>query len=202
MIFDLGGVLVHHNPDPLKPDFVARHSASEETLRNFYLLGHHEHEKNLISSEEFYGRAVAEAGYAHDYARFREDYCQAFDFQLNREMYDFLQGLRRKRGGEIEFWLLSNINEIHYEFINSRWPGVFSVFLRVFLSFKMGCRKPDAEIYERILREGRKSPYQCAFVDDLEINGEHPRRIGMFFHRFENIEKFKMWLPQIGIAID
>lgn len=202
IIFDLGGVFVSHNSDPLVPDFVAQHKAPEETLRDFYFLAYRDYEKGLISSEEFYGRAVAEAGYVHDYARFREDYCRAFDFQLNQAMYDFLQKLRRKYGGEREFWLLSNINEIHFEFINRRWPGVFSSFFKVFLSFRMGLRKPDAKIYEHVLQEERKSPYQCAFVDDLEVNGEYPRQTAMFFHRFENIDKFKIWLPQIGITID
>jgi len=202
MIFDLGGVFIHHNPDPFQPHFVAQHNAPEETLRNFYLQGHKEHEKGFVSSEKFYQRAVAEVGYAHDYARFRDDYCRTFDFRLNGEMYEFVQWLRRKHGGEIEFWLLSNINEIHLEFISCHWPGVFSSFLRVFLSCNMGCRKPDAEIYERALKEGERSRYRCAFIDDLEVNGEYPRRIGMFFHKFENVEKFKTWLPQIGVAID
>lgn len=202
LIFDLGGVFIHHNYGP-NQDFIAKHSASEKAVKEFYYgPAYHQYEMGRMTTEEFWKRAQAEAGYTGDYASFRKDYCQALDLHLNEAMYGLLLGLKLKYGREVELWLLSNISEVHFEYINRHWPGVFSNFFRVHLSFQMGCRKPDPEIYERVLREGGKSPYQCAFIDDLEENGAHPRRMGMFFHRFENVEKLRMWLRQVGIVID
>ena len=44
----------------------------------------------------------------------------------------------------------------------------------------VGMRKPDAEIYELTLeRLGDASPAECLFVDDVEVNIEAARELGL-----------------------
>jgi putative hydrolase of the HAD superfamily len=83
-----------------------------------------------------------------------------------------------------------------------RWPGIFASFWKIYLSFLMGCRKPDAEIYNRILQENKRTPYECAFIDDLAKNGDWPIQLGMAFHLFQGLPQLARWLEQFEIKVD
>jgi putative hydrolase of the HAD superfamily len=51
----------------------------------------------------------------------------------------------------------------------------------------VGARKPEPEIYELTLeRLGGVSAEECVFVDDLDVNCEGARRLGMHPVRFED----------------
>jgi putative hydrolase of the HAD superfamily len=203
LIFDLGGVLVQHNPSALDPAFVVKHRAPLIKISCFYKgPSLFEYECGLISSEDFWRRAVNEVGYTGDYTAFQEDFCAAFDFELKREVYQFIQKLKLKYVSEIELWLLSNISDLHYNYIHRRWPDIFSLFSKVYLSFLLGCRKPDAKIYHQIIQENSRKAKQCAFVDDTAINGAVPRLMGMAFHKFKNLQNLKIFLAGLGITVD
>jgi len=203
LILDLGGVLVQHNPSPLVPAFVAKHNAPLTKISYFYKESpRFEYECGLISSENFWQKAVNEVGYTGDYAAFQKDFCAAFGFELKRDVYQFIQKLKLKYGSEIEFWLLSNITDLHYNYIRCRWPDIFSLFSKVYLSFLLGCRKPDAKIYHQIIQENGRIAQRCAFVDDVALNGVVPRLMGMAFHKFENLQRLEGWLASLGILVD
>jgi putative hydrolase of the HAD superfamily len=55
------------------------------------------------------------------------------------------------------------------------------LFEVVVVSASVGLRKPDPAIYTLTLErlDGSISPEECVFVDDLEINCEAARRLGM-----------------------
>jgi putative hydrolase of the HAD superfamily len=53
----------------------------------------------------------------------------------------------------------------------------------------VGLRKPDHAIFELTLeRLGGVAPERCVFVDDLDVNCEAARALGMAAVRFENAE--------------
>ncbi len=68
-------------------------------------------------------------------------------------------------------YLLSNINEIHVDFIKKQVGEVFynrfiSCFEKVYYTHEIHLRKPDAEVYEYVFQDAGINPEACFFVDD------------------------------------
>lgn len=87
---------------------------------------------------------------------------------------DLLAKLKTK----YNLFLLSNTNEIHLpEVLNmidtAHTPGTMGkLFKKEYYSCRMGLRKPDKEIYEKVLIENNLNPSTTLFVDDLIQNIE------------------------------
>jgi putative hydrolase of the HAD superfamily len=83
-----------------------------------------------------------------------------------------------------QLYLLSNTNSIHYDIYIKQFTEKFgydfnSLFKKAFWSFKIGKRKPDAEIYEFVKAEIGIDPSKMLFVDDTEVNITASRDAGV-----------------------
>lgn len=69
-------------------------------------------------------------------------------------------------------FLLSNTNDIHIKAFNSYLKKEFkladlsSLFEKMYLSYEIGMRKPDAEIFEFVLKENDLKSSETLFIDD------------------------------------
>jgi len=68
-------------------------------------------------------------------------------------------------------FLLSNTNHIHFEYYIKKFKKEYafdfvSLFEKAYWSFKIGCRKPDAEPYLYVLRDSSLKPVETLFIDD------------------------------------
>ncbi len=81
--------------------------------------------------------------------------------------------------------LLSNTNEIHEEAFNKILmqtggiPNIGLFFDKVYLSHRIGMRKPDIEVYKRILDETGFKAEHTLFVDDSLQHVEGARKAGI-----------------------
>lgn len=83
----------------------------------------------------------------------------------------FLEALKN----HYDLYLLSNTNAIHYdvyteEFIRKFGYDFNSLFRKTFWSFRVGMRKPDAEIYRHVISESGGDKASMLFIDDTEAN--------------------------------
>lgn len=62
--------------------------------------------------------------------------------------------------------LLSNTNELHINYVLPECRELFAQFDRLFFSYTMGKRKPDAEIFTEVLDTMAQKPEQTLFIDD------------------------------------
>jgi glucose-1-phosphatase len=82
--------------------------------------------------------------------------------------HDLLVSLKPK----YRIFLLSNINEIHYDYIMNYlktdfgFDGNDHLFEKVYYSHLMGKRKPETEIFEQVLNENKLNPAETLFIDD------------------------------------
>lgn len=80
-------------------------------------------------------------------------------------------------------FLLSNTNEIHWDRAKTLIAGengdVDNIFDRIFLSCEMNLRKPDKEIFRRVLREAAIRPEDTLFVDDNASNVAAAQELGI-----------------------
>jgi epoxide hydrolase-like predicted phosphatase len=82
--------------------------------------------------------------------------------------------VRRAKGHGIKTALLSNSWGNSYPV--DTWEGMFDDLV---ISGEVGLRKPEPEIYLLAAERVGLSPAECVFVDDLELNVEAARQLGI-----------------------
>jgi putative hydrolase of the HAD superfamily len=108
------------------------------------------------------------------------------DFPLYR--LEFLQKLSKK----YRLFLLSNTDAIHIETFEqetgiSFYSDFYQCFEKVYFSFEMGMRKPDAEIFNYLIQKHDLSVKKTLFVDDKKENTDTALSLG-----------FHIWNLQVG----
>ena len=82
-------------------------------------------------------------------------------------------------------FLLSNTNEIHilafHDYLQKSFgiPDLTAYFEKMYLSYKIGMRKPDAEIFEFVLKENKLTPAETLFIDDSVQHIEAAKKLGI-----------------------
>lgn len=81
--------------------------------------------------------------------------------------------------------LLSNTNEIHEEVFNNILqrdhgiPNIGVFFDKVYLSHRVGMRKPRVALFERVLDENGFKPEDTLFIDDSPQHIEAAKKVGI-----------------------
>jgi len=100
------------------------------------------------------------------------------------EKFELLKELR----GQYQLLALSNINELHAAAIDVQVRKQFgaadmsSYFDHAFYSHEMGSRKPEKEIYQRVLDEKCLEPSHTLFIDDKLENVNAAAALGIKIH--------------------
>ena len=95
---------------------------------------------------------------------------------------EFIEALAKEN--RYRLFLLSNTNDIHIEYVKQqmgmerfyRFKESFEVF---YLSYEMGMRKPDTEIFEFVLEENKLVAGETFLVDDTKENTDTAASIGI-----------------------
>ena len=100
------------------------------------------------------------------------------DFPLYR--LEFLQLLSKK----FRLFLLSNTDAIHIDHFEQRegasfYGDFYQCFEKVYFSYEMGMRKPDAEIYTTLINRHELAPKRTLFVDDKKDNTDAAKVLGL-----------------------
>lgn len=82
-------------------------------------------------------------------------------------------------------FLLSNINEIHFDHImkylkdDFGFEGNDHLFEKIYYSHLLGKRKPEPEIFEQVLTENKLDPAETLFIDDSPQHIESAQKLGI-----------------------
>lgn len=85
-------------------------------------------------------------------------------------------------------FLLSNTNEIHvgyyFNYLHKKYGkyGYTHLFDKTYFSFELGMRKPDAELFEYVIRENGLLTEETLLIDDSEENIETAMKLGFQTH--------------------
>ncbi len=183
VISDFGGVLT----TPLIECFLAYQRESGVKLEDLGAAmgrvmenndGRHplfELEKGAMTEPEFVRQIGAELGRELD--TMREIYFA--NLHPNEPMIEYLRGLRE--GGGIRLGLLTNNVREWEPLWHAKLPDVDELFEVVVDSAFVGMRKPDPDIYTLTVERmgGGLRVHECAFLDDIEVNCDAARELGM-----------------------
>ncbi len=196
LVFDLGKVIFDFNLEKLAGGF---HLSSKKSKKEiFALLSDHielfaDYEKGLIDSESFYNKVSELMDMQTDYLTFCDIWNDIFTPVKG------MDSLIKRLSASNNLAILSNTNDLHFEFLKNKYPEIFSYFTNLHLSYKMCSRKPDKKIYEQVINFYGIDPSKIFFTDDLERNIIPARQLGINAHRFDNIEILKKNLSFLGV---
>ncbi len=98
-----------------------------------------------------------------------------------------------------EIGLVSNTNELHFNHIAESVPSV-RLFRNLFLSYRMKHLKPEQEYYTMVLNRLGGVPSDCVFIDDVEMNVDQARKMGMTAVLFRSVDSLANDLDQLGVV--
>lgn len=194
VFFDIGGVLLKFDLPEIARKIawaVRRHPIKIARFLWSSELGE-KVERGILQPKKLFEMFRAELDYTGSYREFSALWCD--HFTLNRESNALLKQVAKHR----PVYLLSNTNHLHYEFIRKNFPFPKHIKGAV-LSHKLKLRKPEAAIYEAALKRARVAPREALFIDDLLINVEGARKVGMRALHFKNAVELGRELKTLGL---
>ncbi|MEI6890647.1 MAG: HAD family phosphatase [Pontiella sp.] len=178
-LFDIGNVLTNFDFQRLLEIYAEHAGRSLGPQTDLDEEMYVQVEKGLLS-EEGYVKYLNEAKGLHWTTDNLHEVWQEI-FSLN----DVGIGLFKKAlASDAAVYTLSNIAHYHVRAIEKNWSGFFDDTTGLFMSYKMGVRKPDPRIYEMVLTELKATGDQCFFIDDLSENIAAARAVGIQAHHF------------------
>lgn len=93
-------------------------------------------------------------------------------------LHDGAVELVREVAGRCRVACLSNINELHWELLATRW-GLDDLFEPAFLSYRLDMVKPDRDIFAHAVAILGCPPGRVLFLDDNLLNVEPARAVGL-----------------------
>ncbi len=182
IIFDLGGVLL--NIDYSKP------------LHAFQKLGINVNEQFYSQSRQSEVFDLLEIGkisemdfvsFIQEKSEMKISYQDVID-AWNSILLDFpIRRLQILQQLQLHYnlYLLSNTNEIHEKAFNQilfqtcGYPTLAVFFDKIYLSHRIGLRKPDPAIFELVIKENRLNKNETLFIDDSYQHIESAEKIGL-----------------------
>ena len=181
-IFDLGGVLIQLNVERSMRAFEAL-MGEENMCRILGMDKNGEGTKAVsIASKQlmadFERGEIAPVVFIDEIVAFcrpgttRQQVIDAWMSMLDELPKERLEVVDRLRAQGHPVYLLSNGNDLHFDFINQTY-GLDTHFDRLFLSQKMHMAKPEKAIFEaadQTVRADHHEASEIIFIDDIEIN--------------------------------
>jgi putative hydrolase of the HAD superfamily len=191
-IFDLGMVIVPYDIEIGLDNFAKVSDFTNLEIRQKLLLGEENGLFHLgkITSEEFFEAVKKSVNLRMNFAEFREAWNSIF-FLTPIISEDLIEKLARHH----RLIILSDTNEIHFEFIKQNFP-VLKHFDDFVLSHEVGFQKPDPKIYDAAVEKAKCRPEECFFTDDKLANVEAAQKLGIRGVQFISAEQFEAELQK------
>jgi putative hydrolase of the HAD superfamily len=178
-LFDIGNVLVDFNFQVMTDRIAADSGREPAPLTPRDIEMHDAVEKGRITDQQWVDYLNEARGLSWTVEDLIGVWQQMFTVNpVGRKL--FLDSIARG----LPVYTLSNIAKHHMDAIERNTPGFFDGATGLFLSYQMGCRKPDPAIYFQTLEKLGVEGKQCLFIDDRPENIEAARVAGIHAHQF------------------
>lgn len=198
VVFDLGGViLTFDHMDICRPLAELTPMTPEEIYDAIFRSGLEElYDKGKITSEEFYHEGTDLLCIDRSRLSF-EKFSRIWSeiFSLDTDVAGILDDLRNKT----RLFLLSNTNELHYEYARKMFPIIEEAFETSFLSFRLGTRKPEKEIFQTVVEKTGLLPDELFYIDDFPGHVEAAEALGIPGVVYTSPEDLKRSFKVLGL---
>lgn len=175
LIFDFGDVFINLDKQATLREL------QKLDISNFSeaLVNHNKsYEMGLISSETFLTTYIDE--FSHLTSDQIRDSWNAILMDFPEYRFKFIKKLSEEK--DFKLILLSNTNEIHIDWIKQNvafFEDFKNCFDSFYLSHEINLRKPNADIFEYVLKTEDLIAEECLFIDDTPENTIAAARLGI-----------------------
>jgi glucose-1-phosphatase len=146
-----------------------------------------------LSSEEFHRRVQNYFGLDLPFPLFGQMWAEIF-----APLGD-MEGVAAHLARRYPLYLLSNTNELHFQYIQANYATLLSHFRALTLSYLVGSRKPEPQIFQALIREAGLPPAQILYTDDKSEFVEAARAHGLVAWQFTSSREFQEQLRLNGL---
>ena len=146
-----------------------------------------------ISSEEFHRRVQDHFRLDLPFPLFRQMWAEIF------APLEDMEAVAARLARRYPLYLLSNTNELHFRYIQENYAPLLSHFRALTLSYLVGSRKPEPQIFQALIREAGLPPAQILYTDDNPEFVEAARAHGLVAWNFTSPREFQEQLSAAGL---
>ena len=195
LVFDLGGVVVRWDPDAI----IAGVFHDEETKRKvkkgvFEDADWLELDRGTLGREDAIARAAKRTGVAEAEIK-RLLHAVPPSLVVFPETVELLRRLKRKG---YRLYCLSNMHFASIEYLE-KTQKFWDVFDGAVISCRLQLCKPEAGIYEHLLRTHGLKAEETLFIDDVQKNLDAAAQLGIKILRFESAAQCERELRALGL---
>ena len=195
VIFDLGNVLLAVD-EGRAADRLAKRTGKSRQQIDEYARGT-PHAMNLalgkLTRQQFFETVASDLTFGGTYEEFASIWAEIFT--PIEPMIALAQSLKNR----VRRLVLSNTNAIHMDYIFERFRFLDD-FDALILSHEVGLLKPDAAIYKLALKKHGLVAVRTVFIDDMPINVEGARQVGLQAIQFQNADQTRAELTKLGLS--
>lgn len=199
IVFDLGKVIFDYDVNIISKK-LSEYSTEKNLFEDMdvFMFSNKDlfmkYEKGQISSVAFYNKLVDLASLKNlSFEKFTDIWNDIFT--PIDDVVELINSLSKK----YELAILSNTNDLHFDYLYKKYSNFFTNFKKLHLSYLMNSRKPDTDIYLQVIKYHNLKPENIFFTDDNQRNIDVAREIGIKAYKFENITKLRQNLKDFGI---
>lgn len=197
LAFDLGRVLFDFDYsialNKIKDEIsVPRGKTIDELFENDFGLSF---EKGLVTAQEFYRHFKDMFKATLSYDHFINVWCGIFS--PKNKVIDLVKRLE----ANYSLYLISNINELHFDYLYSKYPQVFSLFKELILSYKVKSVKPEKLIYQTLKNKARVAFEDIIYIDDRNELIVKARDFNLQCIQFISFEQLLGDLGKLGVFV-
>jgi glucose-1-phosphatase len=187
IVFDLGGVIIKFSHLLICERLSdISHLPANETYGLIFNNGlESKYDTGEITSDDFYKRIIKLLKIDISFKSFYSIWTDIFE-----ENFETSKIIAELKDRHYKLILLSNTNEMHFNFVKRKF-GIINIFDDYILSYKVGCKKPDINIFKEVFIKTGAAPVDHIYIDDTKENVTAARSIGMAGIDFQNANKLK-----------
>lgn len=183
IVFDIGGVLVENVNHK---EFWQDRKGAEELRQRFG--------SGKLSMKNFVKSAskileLSENEFINKYKRVYSD------INLNKEIFKIYKKIK------INKYILSDTNPIHTYFLRKKFPEIFKISKKVFMSHKIRFRKKEQETFKFLIEKLGEAPEEIVFVDDKKEVIKIAKKLGIKTILFKNNKQLVRDLRKLGVEV-
>ena len=194
IIFDLGKVLLHYDARKAAKRFSKECKVPllKVWIHFFTSPTEKAYTRGEISCRKFYEHSKQALKFPVDFKTFKHYWNDIF---WENDGMDPLLGKLQKK---YPLYLISNTNKLHFDHIKKNFK-ILRHFKKTFPSHEVGHRKPEPEIYQKVLSRIKLRPEETVFIDDMPKFVEGARAVGMHAIQFQNKAQLVRELKKMGV---
>lgn len=199
IVFDFGGVIADISRDQAVQAFIGLGvKNADQILDKYHQTGIFQELEEGILSEEAYRKELEKLC---NRTLTWEEVQQAWMGFFTGIDIKKLQYIEKLRKAGYQLYVLSNTNPYVMswacsEQFSSEGKPLTSYFDKLYLSFQIGCTKPDKRIFDFMLTDSGIKPEETLFVDDGASNIQQGEQIGMYTFQPQNATDWRKELDQ------